>query len=288
MDRTLYTSRGRSIAAFLNPVSMVRNLWRRRRLTWDLAKRELGQQYRGTALGWLWVIVTPLMLLAIYTFAFGVVFNARPRRFPNPDEVGMAGYALELFAGLLAFTLLTDVVGKAPRLVIGNRNYVKKVVFPLEVLIPSTMIQAITTMVIGYAVWFLVWGIFIREAPRVTSLWLPVVLVPLVLGTSGVGWVLASLGVFIRDVAQTTTLATRMLFFLTPIFYTVDRLPEAYKKYLYLNPLTLVIEDVRDVLIAGTAPDPIRLGASYAIGALLALGGYAFFMKSKRAFADVI
>ncbi|MEN0019897.1 MAG: ABC transporter permease [Planctomycetota bacterium] len=276
----------RAISTLLNPVAMAGNLWSHRRLVGDLALHELRQRYRATALGWVWIIVTPLVLLAIYTFAFGIVFQVEPSYLVDAPRIG--GYALELYCGLIAFQFFVEVIDRAPGLVVGNRNYVTKVVFPLEILVLSSIINALVTLAVGFGVWIIGYAIVIRDVPPIGLLWMPLVLLPLALGTMGTAWILASLGVFVRDIQQTTTLVTRMLFFATPIFYTLANVPESLQWLLRLNPLTLIVTEVRGVLAGGQSPDFVWWGLSMVIGVAIALGGYAFFMKSKRAFADVI
>jgi lipopolysaccharide transport system permease protein len=268
---------------YLNPWDMLCSLWGRRELIWQLAKREIQGRYRATYLGLLWSILTPLLLLVIYTFVFAVVFRVRWGDGPE----SRAEFALTMFCGMLLFTLFSDVVNRSPFMVVSNPNYVKKVVFPLEVFVVSGLIGALFNLLIGLGVWT-AGMMLLMHAPPLTVLWLPVVLIPVCLTTAGVGWALASLGVFIRDIGQAVLLATQVLFFITPIFYSIERVPYPYRRILELNPLSHAVEDARRVMIRGLPPDWGMWAATLAGSAVVALLGYAVFMKSKRAFADVV
>lgn len=279
------TSQGPSLVAFLNPFAAVANLWRHRDLIWQLAKLDIVGRYKAARLGLLWSILTPLFLLAVYTFAFAVVFKARWGDNPNESR---AEFALTMFCGLLLYNLFAEVVLRAPGMVVGYPNYVKKVVFPLEVFIVSGLLSALVNMLIGYGVWFTGWTLLNRALPHATIALFPLILLPVCLASAGVAWFLASVGVFVRDVGHAVGIAIQVLFFATPIFYSIDRVPEPYRAILQLNPLAHALEDARRILMWGETPNWMWWGVTVAASGALALFGYAFFMKSKRAFADVI
>ncbi len=279
------TGAGRPIWSYLNPLAMVRNLWAHRELAWQFAKRDVLSRYREARLGLLWSILSPLILLAIYTFVFAIVFRARWGDDPNESR---GRFALTMFSGMLLFGLFAEVVTRAPFMVVSNPNYVKKVVFPLEVFIVSGLLSALINMLIGYGVWLAGWGLIERATPHATLLWLPVVVLPVALVTAGMAWIIAALGVFLRDVGHAVTLGVQVLFFATPIFYSIERVPYPFRRALEINPLTHAVEDVRRVMIGGEAPAWGWWAASSAGAAVVAVIGYAFFMKSKRAFADVL
>lgn len=278
------TAQGPRLTSLLNPVSMVRNLWAHRELIVQLSRRDIVGRYRAAQLGLLWSILTPLILLVIYTFVFTVVFHARWGDDPTESR---GEFALTMFCGMLLFQLFSEVVNRAPNMVVSNPNYVKKVVFPLEVFVPSAILSGLFSLLVGLAVWLL-GMLLILGPPSVTILWLPIVLVPVCLTTAAVAWVLASVGVFLRDVGHAVALATQVLFFITPIFYRIDRVPYPYRRLLELNPLTHAVEDARRVLMWGGHPDWRWWLPSVAASGLAALLGYAFFMKSRRAFGDVL
>ena len=271
--------------AFLDPLRAVRNLWSHSDLAWQLAQREIASRYRAARLGLLWSVLTPLALLAIYTFVFSVVM--RIRWGDDPDE-SRGEFALAMFCGLLVYNVFSEVMVRAPGLIVGSPNYVKKLVFPLEVFVVSILVSALINMLISLGVWFVGWMLIMRTWPNLTSLWVPLAMIPVCLTSLGLGWLVASLGVFIRDMGHAVLLFVQMLFFMTPIFYKTERVPESFRFILYINPLTHSIEDVRNALMWGKPPEWIWLGAATLGSLLLAQFGYAFFMKSKRAFADVV
>ena len=264
---------------------MVRSLWSHRELTWQLARRDIESRYRSARLGLLWSVLTPLILLAIYTFVFAVVFKVR---WGDDQSQSRGEFALIMFCGMLLYNLFAEVVNRAPLMVVANPNYVKKVVFPLEILVLSGLLCALINMLIGYGAWWVGWALIRGTWPHGTAVWFPIAIVPVCLTTLGVSWLLAALGVFIRDVGHAVALAVQALFFMTPIFYSIERVPYPFRRVLELNPLTYAIEDVRRVLMWGQPPNWAWWCGTVAASAVLAVLGYAFFMKSKRAFADVV
>ncbi len=277
-----------SFRAQLNPVQMVANLWRRRDLIRQLAARDILGRYRAARLGLLWAVMTPLVLLAVYTFVLSGVLGAR---FGSDPNEGRGRFALYLFCGMIVFNLFAEVVNRAPSMVLANPSYVTKVVFPLEVLVVSGLLTALFNALVAYGVWLIFWVAVQRAIPPVTWLYLPLVLVPVCLTTLGTGWVCAALGVFVRDVGHAVALVVTVLFFATPVFYRIEQVQAkqpAFAKLLQLNPLAHGLEDVRRVMVEGRPPDWLWWGITFAGSAAFALIGYAFFMKSKRAFADVL
>lgn len=224
-------------------------------------------------------------MLAVYTFVFSVVFKARWN--VNASSGSKTEFAMVLFAGLIVFNLFSECINRAPGLILANTNYVKKIVFPLEILPFVTLASAAFHMVISFIVWLLFF-VIIFGLPPVTLVLLPVVLIPLVLLTLGLSWLLASLGVYLRDVTQFITILTTVLMFLSPVFYSVSSLPAAYRPFLRANPLTLTIEQARDVMIWGKAPDWAAWGAYLLASLLVAWLGFAWFQKTRKGFADVL
>jgi lipopolysaccharide transport system permease protein len=281
---TMITARSEGVLHFLNPIKMVRNLWHHRDLIRQFTHREIEGRYRGSFLGLFWSFVNPLVLLLIYTFVFGVVFAAR---WPNAKTDNLSEFAITLFCGIIAYTIFSESVGKAATLVVGVPNYVKKVVFPLEALPISTLGAALFHAGVSLGI-LLVANLFISGALQWTLVFLPLVILPLLLLCLGLSWFLASLGVFVRDINYTVALVIQVLFFLTPIFYAVENIPEPYRTIISFNPLTPIVENVRRVVLWGLPPLWAELLLwIVATGALMVLG-YAWFMKTKKAFADVI
>jgi lipopolysaccharide transport system permease protein len=281
---TVITSRSDSVAQHLNPVLLARNLWRHRDLIRQFTRREVEGRYRGSYLGIVWSFVTPLIMLLIYTFVFGIVLQAR---WPQARTTNLNEFAVVLFAGLSAFNIFGETVSRAPGLIIGVPNYVKKVVFPLEVLpisvLGAALFHALINLVILLAAHLLIGG-----ALHPTLLLLPVMALPLLLLGLGLAWFLASLGVFIRDISYSVSLIVQILFFLTPIFYPIESIPEAYRPLIALNPLTAIIENIRRVTLWGQPPDWFLFLFWLIATSMMTILGYAWFMKTKKAFADVI
>lgn len=266
-----------------SPREMFSSLWRNRELIKAFARREVLGRYRGSILGILWSFFNPLFMLAVYTFVFSVVFKARW----NTGSDAKTEFALVLFAGLIVFNLFAECINRAPGLILSNVNYVKKVVFPLEILPFVALVSALFHGLISLGVWLLAYAVFFG-VPHATVLYLPLVILPFFLFIMGLSWALASLGVFLRDVSQFIGVITTVLLFLSPIFYPATALPEDYRQLLYLNPLTPVIEQTRDVLFWGKSPDFLMLGIYWVATAIIAWLGFAWFQKTRKGFADVL
>jgi len=266
-----------------HPLPVFLSLWRFRDLIWQMSKREVISRYRGSTLGLLWSFFHPLFMLTIYTFVFSVVFQARWGK----EIHNQAEFALILFAGLIVYSLFAECVNRAPGLVLGNANYVKKVVFPLEILPWIAMGSALFHAAVSIGV-LLLFQLALYFSLPWTVLTLPLVLFPLILFTVGISWFLASCGVFLRDVGQTVGLLTTALLFLSPVLYPFSALPESFRHYLLLNPLTFIIEQARDVLLWGKMPHWAGLGLYSLCSLLVAWLGLVWFQKTRKGFADVL
>ena len=267
----------------ISPKEMVASLWRNRSLAKALVQREVVGRYRGSFMGILWSFFNPVFMLIIYTFVFSVVFKARW----NAGSDSKTEFALVLFAGLIVFNLFAECFNRAPSLILSNVNYVKKVVFPLEILPWVAVGSAMFHTLISLGVWLIAYLIFFG-VPHLTILLLPLVILPLLLFIMGITWGLASLGVYMRDVSQFIGLFTTVLMFLSPLFFPSTALPEEYRHLLLLNPLTPAIEQARDVLFWGKVPDLAMLSVYLLISALIAWLGFAWFQKTRKGFADVL
>ncbi len=260
------------------------SFWRNRFLIRQLIGREVIGRYRGSVLGLFWSFFQPLLMLAVFTFVFSVVFRAR---WGEEGAGSHAEFALILFAGLIVFNFFSEVINKAPGLIVGQVNYVKKVVFPLEILpvvaAGASLFHAVISIVV-----LLIASVLIHKSVPWTVILLPAILLPLVLLTIGIAWFLASLGVFLRDVSQVVGILTTALLFLSPIFFPTSALPESIRPLIILNPIGLVIEQTRDVLIWGKIPDWRGL-ALYGAGSLsVAAAGFFWFQKTRKGFGDVL
>lgn len=266
-----------------SPREMAASLWRNRGLVRALIKREVVGRYRGSFMGILWSFFNPLLMLLVYTIVFSVVFKARW----GGGSGSKTEFALVLFAGLIVFNLFAECVSRAPGLILGNANYVKKVVFPLETLPWVGLGAALFHGAISLGVWLIAYLIFFG-VPHATVLYFPLVLLPFGLFILGMSWALASLGVYLRDVGQVVGPLITVLMFLSPMLYPTSSMPEAYRHLLYINPLTPVIEQTRDVLFWGKAPDFVMLGIYLLATSAIAWLGFAWFQKTRKGFADVL
>ena len=269
--------------SYTDPRAIPLSLWRRREVVWQLARREVVTRYRGSMLGMFWAFGVPLLMLAIYTVVFGVVFSVR---WPMPVE-DRYGFALILFAGLVVHSIFAECVVRAPTLVLTHATYVKKIVFPLEVLPWVAMATALFHATVSLVVLVLARTV-LQGPPPWTVVLLPVILTPCILFTMGVSWLLASLGVYFRDIAQTVGLLTMAMLFLSPVFYPVSALPEGLRSWIWLNPLTAPIEQVRGALFLGQAPAWGEFFVALAIAYGVAWAGLAWFQKTRPSFADVL
>lgn len=273
----------------LNPptsmAALTAGLWRHRDLIRQMTWRDVLGRYRGSLLGLAWSFFNPVLMLIVYTFVFSGIFKAR---WGGSDEAGShAQFALILFVGLIVNTLFAEILNRAPGLILGNVNYVKKVVFPLEILPVVAAAAAVFHALISVGVLLLALLLVNGTLPW-TALFAPIVIAPLLVLALGGAWFLASLGVFVRDVGQTIGIVTSIMMFLSPVFYPVTALPEAYRPWLFLNPMTFVIEQARDVLIWGRMPDWYGLLGYSAAAVLVAWVGFYWFQKTRKGFADVL
>jgi lipopolysaccharide transport system permease protein len=269
---------------YLNIWTLLRHLWRQRALIGQMARRDIQSRYRGSILGMLWSLATPLTLLAIYTFVFGFVFQAK---WPERHSDGLGALALILFCGLIPYTIFAECLGRAGTLIVSNPNFVKKVVFPLEMLPVIALLTALYQAGISLLVLLAADLILARHISMTLPL-LPIVVLPLLCLTLGICWFAASLGVFIRDIPQAIGVFLQFLFFATPIFYPVTAIPERFRGIVSLNPLAPAIADVRRVALWDQFPDWGLFGLELAISLVCMMAGYAWFMRTRRAFADVI
>lgn len=266
-----------------SPLEIFSSAWRNRHLINSLVKRDVLGRYQGSMLGVLWSFFNPLFMLLIYTFVFSFVFKARW----NSGGDSKVEFALVLFSGMLVFNLFAECFNRAPTQVLSNPNYVKKVVFPLEILALAGVVSALFHLFISLAVWMVAYCIAFG-LPHPTVFLLPIVLLPLVMLALGVSWFLSSIGVFLRDVTQFVGIATTALMFLSPIFYPASSLPEDYRWLLYLNPMTPVIDFTREVLYWGRVPGFVYFLTYSVVSFVFAWAGFAWFQKTRKGFADVI
>jgi lipopolysaccharide transport system permease protein len=265
-------------------LSCLGSLRQNRTLLWRLTQREVVGRYRGSLLGWGWSLLNPLLMLGVYTFVFSTVFKAR---WPDLQQAGSLGFAVNLFAGLIVFNLFSECVGKAPTLVLNEPSYVTKVVFPLELLsavaVGAAGFHACTSLLV-----LAVFKLIATGTIPTTALWLPLVWLPLVLGCLGLCWLLSALGVYLRDLPQLVSVGLSVLMFLSAVFYPISALPLRWQPLLLANPLVLVIEQTRRVLVRGEHPTLSYLLLGIPAAVLACELGFRLFQKARRGFADVI
>lgn len=249
-----------------------------------LAKREVIGRYRGSMMGLLWSFFNPLIILTVYTFVFSIVLKVR---WGIPSSHNTAQFGIVLFSGLIMFNLFSECINKAPSLILSNVSYVKKVVFPLEILPWVTLMSALFHALVSTFILLLFVFLFDHQL-HLTILLFPLVLLPFLLVIIGLTWLLATLGVYLRDVVQAVGIITMVLMFLSPIFYPISTIPEAYRPIFYLNPITIVIQQTRDVIILGVMPNWISWGFYCLVGLTLAWLGLWCFQKGRSGFADVM
>jgi lipopolysaccharide transport system permease protein len=257
--------------------------WRNRSLLMQMVVREILGRYRGSIFGLVWSLFNPLLMLGVYTFVFSVVFKARW----HVEMEGKTEFAIVLFAGMIVFGLFAECLNRAPNLILENSNFVKKVIFPLEIFPWVSVGAALFHALISLAV-LMAFMLLAGNAWHATIIMLPLVILPVILLALGFGWLLGSLGVYLRDVGQVIGLATTALMFLSPVFYPLSALPEELRSYLALNPLAFVIESARDVVIWGRVPDLQRAVVHIVMALLVAWGGFFWFQKTRSGFADVL
>jgi lipopolysaccharide transport system permease protein len=271
-------------------LSFPQALWRQRELWWQLSKREVQGRYRGSMLGWGWSLITPLLMLAVYTFVFSQVFKAR---WGDLQQSGPLVFAINLFAGLIVFSLFAETANQSPSLMLNNSNLVTKVIFPLEILpavtVAAALFHALTSLVVlvGFQI---VNGLAASGGTGIqtTLLWLPLVWLPLLGGCLALGWLLSALGVYLRDLGQMIGVAVNLLMFLSAVFYPLSSLPARWQPLLQLNPLVLVIEQTRRVAVNGLPPSLGYLMGGCGLVLVACELSYRAFQKARRGFADVL
>ena len=286
---TLTTSAGSisttALRPRIGPREIAASFWRNRALIAQMTKREVVGRYKGSVLGLVWSFIFPLLMLGVYWFAFGYLLKVSPT---GPvDTTTPVPYALWIFTGLIMVQLFSETLNRAPLLILQNANYVKKVIFPLEVL-PWVIVGAALVHALMSVLVLLSFEIIVLHAVPWTALLLPVVLIPLMLFTLGFAWFLSSLGVYLRDVAHTIGVLTTVLMWTSCVFIPLSRMPPAVLNWIQFNPLTWPIEAARQLLLYGLLPSPAGLALYTALSLLIAWLGFAWFQRTKRGFADVL
>ena len=273
-----------SLSNILHPLFIASRMWRYRGLIRQLTWRQVVVRYKGSFIGLGWAFIQPLLMLAVYTFVFSVVFKARWG--VQPGETRMS-FAVTLFMGLITYNLFSEMVSAAPSIILSNVNFVKKIVFPLDVLPLVHMLSVVVNSLFSLAI-LLIGVVLVNGGIPLTAFLLPLIWLPMCMLSLGLGYFLASLGVFIRDLNTAVRVIVMMFFFLTPIFYPITRVPPKFQMLIRCNPIAIFVENSRRVVVWGMMPQWSWLLAGCVFSLLVLLFGYVWFMKSKKAFGDVI
>jgi lipopolysaccharide transport system permease protein len=249
----------------------------------QLSKRGIQSRYRGSVLGMFWSLLTPLLMLLVYSFVFSVVFKAKWNH-PGAED---ANFGVILFSGMIIHALFSEPMVLSSTSITSNTQYVKKVVFPLEIMAWSTIIVASFQALISFII-LIVFMLFSGMTIHLTILLFPVVVAPLILFSVGLGWVLSSLTVFVRDIAQLVGIVSIIALFISPVFYPVDRLPLVWQSIIYLNPISFIVDQMRRISIYGEMPDWVGLGIYTLVALLVAWLGLMLFQRLRTGFADVL
>ncbi len=268
----------------VSPAALARSLKHNRQLIVQMIRREVIGRYKSSVLGLAWSFFTPFIMLAVYTFIFSVVFKAR---WADGGEQSNSGFAVVMFAGMIVHGLFAEAVNRAPALILSNVNYVKRVVFPLEILPVVAIGAALFHTAVSLGILLGACALY-KGFVHWTAIFAPLVFLPLVILSLGLAWILASLGVFLRDVGQTTGLITTVMLFLSPVFYPLTAVPEAFRPLVMANPLTFIMGQAREVLVWGRLPDWQGLIIYTLAASGVAWAGYAWFQKTSKGFADVL
>lgn len=268
-----------------NPLKALSSIWKNRELIYIFSKREVVSKYKGSVLGLIWPFLNPLIMLVIYTFIFSVVFKAKWGT--SLVEEPKTQFAVILFVGMIIHGFFAETLMRAPNLIIQHSSYVKKVVFPLEILPVITLLSVFFHTLISFFILLVAFIIF-NGFLHWTIIFVPIVFFPLFILTLGFTWLLSSLGVYIRDIGQSIGLIMTALMFLSPIFYPVSALPDFLQQIVLLNPLTFIIEQARAVIIWGRIPDFYGLMIYTLISLIITFLSYIWFQKTRKGFADVL
>lgn len=259
-------------------------IWPQRQLFLKLLKRDFAERYRGSYLGLFWSLLLPLLSLLVFTYFFGVIFKLR---WGEQGNSSLTELALILFVGLALYNFFAECLSRAPGLILVHQNYVKNVIFPLQMLPAVMAISALLTLIATLSVILLLQAV-LGSGLGWTVLLLPLMVLPLLLFALGLSWFLAALGVYIRDIQQLVVPLVQLLMFMSPVFYPVSALPETVRHWFQLNPLALIIEQTRGIILFDQLPAWGAYLSCLSMGLLVAFLGAYWFARTRRGFADVL
>lgn len=271
-------------AAKFEPFAFATDLWRHRGLLWQFAHREVELRHKGSYLGFVWSLLNPLLILSLYVCVFGYIFNGSYGVLPHETRID---YVLALFLGLTIFQFLAEIIALTPNLISANQNLVKKVVFPLEILPAASVFAAGFHLLISLGLVMLGVTIF-GSGLTLGTLWLPLLILPLMLQALGVAWIIAAFGVFLRDLSQVTAFFSLALMYASAIFYPPSKISPELWQFLRFNPLLLDVELARNAVLWERALNFRHLAYLYLVGISICYAGHRIFRRLKPAFADVL
>ena len=268
----------------VSPAALLESLRNNYHLIFVMTRKEVIGRYRGSFMGLAWSFFHPVMMLLVYTFVFSVVFKAR---WGVAEDQPRETFALVLFSGLILHGLIAEALNRAPSLILNNTNYVKKVLFPLEILPVVTVLTSLFHALVSLTV-LLIAMVVLGNKLYWTVVFAPLILLPYLTLITGLAWMLASLGVYLRDVDHTMGVITTALLFLAPILYPLSMVPEQLQGVIFLNPISFIVEQLRAAILLGTPPNWQGLAAYSFVAAILAWLGFAWFQKTRKGFPDVL
>jgi lipopolysaccharide transport system permease protein len=267
----------------LNPIKICARIWAQRQLLRQLTNRAVQMRFRGSVLGLLWAILNPIFMLLVYTFVFSVIMKIRWN-----GQGSTFFFAMNLYCGLIVYGIFAESVGSASIQILSNPSYVKKIVFPLEILPLAGLAASVFFNLFGLVILLFCVQFFVQPL-SIHIVALPIVWLPLLLLSCGLSWVVAALGVLVRDVGQLIIIFLQVLFYLCPIVYPLARVPVSMQRiYMLLNPMAIYVEQTRAVVLDRSWPQWNWMPQSYLISLVAFIFGYYVFMRAKRGFADVI
>lgn len=263
-------------------MALSRRAWARRDVFWELTKRDIAGRYSGSFLGLFWSFFNPLLMLGVYTLAFRELLGMR-----WPNQQSGADFSLMIFCGMIVHSLMAECITRAPGVIISQSNLVKRVVFPLSILPCVMVVSSLFNALLSLCV-LLIFVLVSQHSLHATIIFLPLLYAPYILLLCGLSWFVAALGVFVRDISQIAGVVSSILMFLSPVFYPATNLKEPYRHWIAFNPLTLMIEQTREIVLFGKVPDWHALGiyTLFAVGVLMF--GYWWFQRTRDGFADVL
>ncbi len=277
-------SREITVWSELNPIRIVREFYTHRGLLWQFTVRNIQIRHKGSYLGLLWAVFTPLLMMGLYYFVFGLIFE---RNYGILEEESAVDFALGLFLSLSLYQFLAEALMVAPIVIVNSPNLVKKVVFPLRIIPVATLGAALFHFLVSIGLFFLGLILF-GNGLNINNLWFPVILLPLIFLTMGLTWLLASLGVFLRDISHIMQFATTAILYASAVFYSASMIPLEIWEFLKYNPMIHIVELSRNVLLWNIPMNVTYLFYLYGVGILFFFLGYGVFQKLKPAFADVM